>query len=535
MAKSDHIYRFLSSSWDYLPKKERDRFAEVWTGYEQIFADVYQRFVELDQTLNINTIPVYLTSRWNKYSFSSSNELSLPAVFTAYQDISLGLNLSEVYLIALSINNGPVVEIDCRGRNPASTKISEIIFKINQTVGFIFASGVFENTIIRLTTGLKGPTARISIFMPSDALKNASELIFGLASSELPLVTPRLPYRYSLPDPLIRKVPSLQDSIRNEVLEYYIISGPDFEVNWREGRFEFKEKPPEVLWAKVTHINEEMPYYNFGYLIDYRDDTLEPQDYLQNLQGLWFAFWQGPRPEFIRRALCLLFSLPVAVDDGVVLNEKSGVMEILHIDGQIRSYYLPSQLQWEVSVGAYVEKFEPLVNGIDIYDKTNLPGFVQTEIGRDALSPFALPGATKGTAADTDESKAVLALEEHTFLPQINVNAFVRPDVNIGTIFKFLSAIRPLHKQFYFQVIVAIFGEGLDIQDKVGLSINLDVTPNLDINQANWADVATRWAYESQNYTSLDLDSDTLYFAERGSLEFSNIFGSMPQYDVVFD
>jgi len=507
--------------------------SELWKGYEQIFGDVYQQFLELDTSLNINSVPVYASSRWNLYTFDQDNSLSLPASFTSFQDLSLGIDLTDNYWISFSIDEGPVINLDCRGVVPSSTKISEIVYKINQAVGFTFASTIYDNTIIKLTTKTKGPSAKISIY--SAGTKDATELIFGLTSSELPLVTPRFPYKYSLVDSKIRDIPSLQDTIRNESLTYYIIESIDFKVNWQSGYLEFKEEPPAKLWAKLTYIDEQIPFYNFGDLIDYRDSSILPEDYLQNLRGLWFAFWQGPRPEYIKRALALLFSLPVSVDDGLVLSIKSGIMEIVHLDGVVRSYYLPSQLEWVVSAGDYVEKYEVLTTGIDIYDKTNLPGFVQTEIGRDAIAPFALPEATLGEGPDTDETKALKALEEHTFLPQINVNAFVRPNINVGTIFKFLENIKPLQKSFYFQVIVAIFDEELKMDEKLGLEINVDVTPNLEINQANWAPEADRESYETIDNKALDLDSDVVGFFERGTMTFSNNLGALPQYDVVFD
>lgn len=530
---ANYLYRFLGTMWDGLPKKERSRFSELWEGHEQVLADVYQRFIELDQSININNIPVYVSTRWNKYNFNSDNALNLPAQFNSYQDLSLGVNLEEDYWISFQVDNGPIIEIDCRGREPKSTKIAEIAQKINNAAGFNFAKTVFEGTIIQLSTATKGPTARITIY--EAPTKDATELIFGLTSEELPLITPRLPYKYALADRKLRKVPAFQDSIRNENLEHYYVESMDFNVNWKNGYLEFKEEPREVLWAKVSYLDEEIPFYNFGYLIDYRDATISTEDYLQNLQGLWFAFWQGPRPEYLKRALALLFSLPVSVDDGVILSEKSGIMEILHLDGEIRSYYLPPQLQWVVSVNDYVEKFEVLTTGIDIYDKTNLPGFVRTEIGRDALAPFALPEATKGDDPETDESKAVQMLEEHTFLPQINVNAFVRPNINIGTIFKFLENIKPLQKSFYFQVIVAIFDEELGMDERLGLNLQFDITPNLEINQANWAPEADRESYEDIDNAALNLDSEDVAFFERGSLTFTNNLGPLPQYDVVFD
>lgn len=535
MAGANYLYRFISSVWDNLPKKDKERYAELWKGYEQVFADVFQRFIELDQTLNINYMPVYMSSRWNKYIFNADNMLTVSAKFQSFQDLSRNADVSERFLIQIRINKEITKEIDCRGTDPENTTIDEIITKINQAFGYTLATGIFENTLIKLETREKGPSASIEILPASSSDIDATEIVLGLAPEELPFLTPRLPYKYTIANKAIRKIPSFQDTIRNESLNYYIFEGPDFELSWREGYISFIEEPPEVLWAKVTYLDEEMPFYNYGYLIDYRDPDLSPEEYLQNLRGLWFAFWQGPRPEFIKRALALLFSLPTALSNGVVLAKREGLLDILHDDGQINTYSLPSQLKWTVKVGDYVERFQLLTDGIDVYDKVNRPGFVQTEIGRDGINVFALPEATRGIGENTDETKALSILEEHTFLPQINVNAFVRPNIELKTVLNFLKNIKPLHKAFYFQVIIAIFNEPIDLQEKLGVDYNVDVTPNLEINQANWSLDSVRESYEENPDVKLDLDSDGLGFFERGSMTFSDISGPLSQHDVVFN
>ena len=445
------------------------------------------------------------------------------------------MNLTERYEIKISVNGDAAITVDCRGAIPENTTINEVVFAINKAFGFRLARGVFDNTVIELRTQKTGPDASIEILPTENSLKNASELLFGLQDFEIPYKVPKFPYTYNLPDKKIAKIPSLQDSVRSENLKYYIIEGPDFEINRTNSTIGFKEKPREIMWAKVTRVNEEMTFYNFGWLIDYVDKTVSQEDYQLNTQGLWFAFWQGPKPEFIRRSLYLLFGLPVSIRDGVVITKKENVISILHDDNIIRAYVLPGQLEWLVELGDYTERFQPLVSGIDIFDKTNLPGFVQTEIGRQAIQQFALPEATRGSNPNTDESKAIVALEEHTFLPQINVNAFVRPNINVGSIFNFLENIKPLQKDFYFQVIVAIFKEEITLQDLSGFTINFDVTPNLDLNQTTVTLDNIRQQYEIQDLEEYDLDSDALFFGERGSLTFEDFTGPLPQFNVSFD
>ena len=534
---SKYIFKFLSSSWDFMPKNEKNRLANLWKGYEQIFADIYQRFYELDHSLNINSMPVFLSSRWNEYLFNTDNVLEEPAVLDAYQDLSLGLNLVNQYYLKIGIDGETPISIDCRGINPAQTTIFEVQYAINNTLGFEFCSLIFEDTVLSFTTRTKGADSSIEIFKHDDELLDATEIILGITDIELPHKVPLFNYKYILPANNIQGMPSLQDTIRPDKLTAFYIEAKDFKIDRERAVIGFREPPREVLWAQVTYLNEEVPYYNFGDLINYRDTTITQEEYLANLKGLWFAFWMGPRPEFVRRALCLLFGLPVSYDTGIVTRisgPDNNIMEILHIDGVFRAYALPSQLLWEVTVGDYVDKFQPLTDGIDVMDKTNTPGFVETEIGRKAMDIYATDAATKGPG-DTDETKAITMLEEHTFLPQINVNAFVRPNINVGSILRFLQNIKPLQKAFYFQIIVALFKEELKFTEQVRLDFAIDITPNLDSNQTTHSGELVRADYEINSIPQLDLDSDTLGFYEAGELEFSDNSGPLPQYDVLFD
>jgi len=163
MAGANYLYRFIGSVWDNLPRKEKERYAELWRGYEQVFSDVFQRFLELDQSTNLNYMPVYLSSRWNIYTFNSDNALTVSASFQSYQDLSRNADLSERFLINIRINKNVTREIDCRGTVPENTTINEIITKINQAFGYTLATGIFDNTLIKLETTTKGPESSIEI------------------------------------------------------------------------------------------------------------------------------------------------------------------------------------------------------------------------------------------------------------------------------------------------------------------------------------------------------------------------------------
>jgi hypothetical protein len=158
-----------------------------------------------------------------------------------------------------------------------------------------------------------------------------------------------------------------------------------------------------------------------------------------------------------------------------------------------------------------VETFDPLVTGIYVWDKINKPGFITEEIGRDGIQRFLLDEATRGYG-DTDETKALRMLEEYTFLPQIVVDAFIYPDINLHNVRLFLDAFRPLNKTYLFQVIVGAFRDLLGLTDRLCLHVDIDVTSTLDQNETTFLEQASLDCYESQELFPVDLVNQLLLF-----------------------
>src|ERR1019366_4407117 len=127
----------------------------------------------------------------------------------------------------------------------------------------------------------------------------------GIQVAALPVILPALPYQYQLADTRVAGIPTLQNKIHDEQVTTLLAQNTDYAVELGTGVISFAAPPPAHMWAKDTLINYETPYNNFGYLMGLYDQNTP--NYLKSVQGLWFAYWQGPRPEFIRRALYLLF------------------------------------------------------------------------------------------------------------------------------------------------------------------------------------------------------------------------------------
>lgn len=516
MANQQYL-NFIGNVWDMLPKEDRERMAETWTGYEQVFASVYQKIVENDLNTSIANLQSYTTERWLSYEFKPENLIARPPIYTSTQDLSLGIKLDNNYLLHFRIDGTLDFEIDVRGLNPLSTKIDEIVAKINAAAGFQFARTIFENTIIQLVSRTPAPVGSIEILPVSNPAADATEYILGLQSSDLPQVYPKFPYVYQMPYERVVSIPTFQTAIRNETESLVILDeNIDFtlEVN---NLISFKEEPIPFLWAKKTLIDDETPYHNFGFLMDiYQKNT---PSYLQVLQGLWYAYWTGPKPRNLQISLYLLFGLPVAPEDGTITRVTSDEIDVtLSRDAAVLTFKIPSELVSIVTLGQAVSKYDPLVNGIDIIDKISKPGFIDEDIGRAGIQRFLLDEATRGPG-DTDETKALRMLEEHTFLPQISVESFISPEINLGNVKTFLENIKPLSKTFLFQVIVGNFKEAIDYKEDIGMAIGIDITPNVDSNQTTFADAATLALYETVDNPALNLDSDGVCVQEEVAVE----------------
>lgn len=513
---SKHYFNYLGTVWDLIPEEDKNRLGELWLGFEQVFGSVYQRFAEVSLNTEINSMLPYTTNRWLPYIFDETNHNLTPAVYTSSQDLSVGVNLTIRFLIKFSIDGGAPIELDLRGYVPETTTIFEIIDKLNNAAGFAFARAILDNSILQFVSSSAGPNSTITWFVPSDPSRDASEFVLGLLQSDLPLTVPEFPWQYILPTeykPIV-SIPELRTHVRDDNLDadgFQLLEGTDYVVNREAFYISFKVEPPTNMWAKRTLVDEETPWHNFGFLMDIYD--INNAQYTSILQGLWFAFWSGPKPHNLRKALYLLFSLPVALEDTTVSKVTSTIIETTSSDGIIREFVVPSGLTPVVIVGEKLLRFDPLVDGIFVYDKVNLPGFIETEIGRPNIQRFLTENATRGYG-DTDETKALKLLEEHTFLPQISVDSFTNPKINLGNVKIFLEGIKPLHKTFLFQVIVGSFRDEIEISDKLSMHYDIEVTPNLDSNQTTFADPAETLLYETVTNEAMDLDSDGILFQE---------------------
>jgi hypothetical protein len=525
---STQYYDFIASIWSQLSEKDRLRMAELWKGMEQSVAAIYQKNFSQSYNANINDQFLYSDERWLLHKFDSSNYVNKAATYKSKEDLSQGIDLTYKHLIKVSWDNKSPVEISLRGFTPSSTRIDEIVTKINYTTGTRLVKKDANGALLEFTSPTVGIESSLTFHPTSIPSEDASEVVLSLLPEDLPISYPEYRYCYLSEYPRLSSIPTLQDVVRDESSPTILTEGVDYTV--ANGEICFKEIPPATLWGKRNLFNDEWPWSNYGFLIDIYQENSER--YLEIVKGLWFAFWTGPKPSNLRRSLYLLFGLPTAPFAGRVVSVSSTQIAVQSNSGEKRVFDIPTELVSIVIAGQEVKQFDPLVNGIDVFDKVNYPGFLEQEVGRYGIRRFLLDGASYGTGPDTDETKALRMLEEYTFLPQIDVNAFIRPDINLANVRLFLDAIKPVIKTYLFQVIVGTFKDELAFEEKGFFDVDMDVSPNVDMNETTRQPWSILEAHELTVNPGLCVDSEGSLFEERIEIEVRDSVGLIDIFEV---
>jgi hypothetical protein len=532
-ADSKYIFDYLNDVWDLLPDQDQDRFGALWKAYEQTYGSVWMQQFDSDLGNTIQNLPLYNILRWIQHPFDSTTQVLLSASYTSPIDFSGTTDLADRYLIKLSVDGGTPVELDLRGLTPGATTLAEVVARINSLLGQKIVSPTNSNQLLKFTSTTSGPGSSLTFYPTSNPARDASAIVLGLDPvANLPATYPKFPYAYQLADTRVVGIPVLQDAIQDALITTLIAQNTDYTVQFGTGIISFAVQPPAAMWAKDTLINYETPYNNFGYLMGIYDSNTP--NYLKIVKGLWFAFWNGPSPENIKRSLYLLFGLPTASLPGTVTSVSPTTIVLTYTDASTETFSIPVGLTALVSQGQTLTQFQPLITGINVYDKVNYPGFLRKELGRPAVQPFLTQFATRGSGPDTDETKALTILEENTYLPQINVYAFISPSINLANVFTFLKEIQPKSRSFLYQILVGLFQDQLPLYDEglttvptdqypnglpsLGLTISFDTTPNVDWNGNTMGDLDTWTEAEDNPYTELILDDDVILFGDFGTV-----------------
>jgi hypothetical protein len=226
-------------------------------------------------------------------------------------------------------------------------------------------------------------------------------------------------------------IPRLQDEINEydlllfEGTDYFLDEGVDPLTT----TIKFQEPPQQVLWAEYIGYDEFHIRDNFGTNVGL--DDLSSDQYKARVRGLYFAYFQGPTVEAIRRGVHILVGLPIAEEAGTVevINlAYSGTLGLIRVSGT--DYLFPLPVGTNLQVGDEVEQFQPLSRGVEVIDYL---------IEEEWYTIF----------------QSVSEIEKfHTFLVRLNLDAFAVETLTLASIF--VEAIKPTWKRALFSVFKAL-------------------------------------------------------------------------------
>lgn len=205
---------------------------------------------------------------------------------------------------------------------------------------------------------------------------------------------------------VIKKTPESEVLRRNVDFFFETFRGKRC-IRFTDGVFLGDTRHPVVLvprlWAEYTYLdNRPTIEANFGIPVEFTLDDLSKLptnfDYLSAVQGLWYAYLNGPTVFNMRVGSQILLGLPFAEEDSVIYDisvdfspNKGRILLQDKTNPEIlRSYSFPKSLPLEVNpttgkeyvVGDKVKQFAPLVKGVEVIDYVKDPTWFQGLMGQ---------------------------------------------------------------------------------------------------------------------------------------------------------
>jgi hypothetical protein len=259
---------------------------------------------------------------------------------------------------------------------------------------------------------------------------------------------------------------------------------------------------PPVLWAEVTYIdNRPVIESNFGKAVDFTLDDLaqlpKTVDYLSAVQGLWYAYFQGPRIGLLRSGAQILLGLPFAEEQGTIIelrtdfSPNTGRMLIQDsaTTATVRSYTFPMGLAIDTNpatgkpytLGDTVEKFATLVSGVELLDYLSATKWIDN---------YAFEGA------------ATTLQRFFRFLVRVDFGAF-----NLAAFMfarDFILKVKPTYTYPIFSVLVTADDTSIDVTDVVDTKIYFGI-----FDTPATVNVACMWDQPEDGHASYPKSSPT--------------------------
>lgn len=404
----DYIWDSLADFWKLF--EDAPVVDQLWRGYVFTVNNLYYQLYQLNLSKCIHTIPYKWISDWEVFVFNDDTSIG-------YYDDNRVFNLNTKIILTEAER--------------------EVVTALGGNYMYPDYPYVF-----RLPYGVKNVTQlnespRETVMLPNNTMLSPDNVLI------LPDNTERyLGDTIYYPEEVIEWDDYLVFPKGITVDTVKMFPNSDFIVNEVARTIHFKRKPYELMWSNLAIRDLEMIYDNFGVLLKYyKPDSYK---YLREVQGLWFAYWNGAAVANIEIGLNILRDLPFVSEDGVVekvstvdsiatigdndvfvtksqyelltvgkevsyVNAESGVIKVgqnyirispddaanISVGDAIVDKKLPTvsiqisgskydftgESTVSVSVGEFVPKFMPLTNAIGVYDYINYPGWWREYVG----------------------------------------------------------------------------------------------------------------------------------------------------------
>lgn len=170
-------------------------------------------------------------------------------------------------------------------------------------------------------------------------------------------------------DPEVESIPVLTGN--SDGTGVLLTEGVAYDVT-SAGVVSFRAVPTRLLFAENVYSNRETVYRNFGYPIGFKKTNSDL--YRRQVQGLWYALWNGAAIANIKLGFHILLGLPF-VQKGKVLSVVSNPDGTTTVVVDDQTFTLPDYLGPAVAHGDVLENFKPISTGTEVHDFRNDPDF----------------------------------------------------------------------------------------------------------------------------------------------------------------
>lgn len=298
------ITKEINTFWSSNLFQDKHITDQLWRGYLYVMQNFYTQAYQLAKARGIQTFPADWVSHWEKFVFNDDNKVDTwnPLYPYAYK---LPKEVRSVYILRESPR-----EISMLPSNSVIDQSGKIILpngdqRLPGDQVYNMADYA-DYTISCPTCGGNG----IYLGNPCPTCGGSGEVSGVYSPSGIPVDTVKY----------LKRADDIHDyDETNVALGDFICSaeGACGNVTDAEQHYiAFREKPYEVLYSQYVVRNTELIYEMFGSAIGYYKK--DSQQYLREVQALWYAFWNGSTTANMEAGLSVLAGIPVTASPGYV-------------------------------------------------------------------------------------------------------------------------------------------------------------------------------------------------------------------------